>query len=53
MKELTLKKMENLEGGKFFGTSCGDPIYLPGGACIRSCAYYVFWAAAVTWVSGC
>lgn len=53
MKELTLEKLENLEAGKFFGKNCGDNIYLPGGACIKSCAYYVFWVQADNWVEGC
>ncbi|MEN8126053.1 MAG: hypothetical protein ABFR32_13100 [Bacteroidota bacterium] len=42
MKELSFEKLENLEGGKFWGRSCG-PAYEIAGQCYRTCARYMFW----------
>ncbi|RPD91221.1 hypothetical protein EGM88_14890 [Aureibaculum marinum] len=46
MKELSLEKLENLEGGKFWGNdkTCGDT-YEIAGSCYRNCtkSYRMFW----------
>ena len=49
MKELSLNKLENLEGGKFFGTECGNWGYLGGGCYIRTCTYDAFWIEVDSW----
>ena len=41
MKELNLQQLENFEGGRFWGWSCG-PSYTIGGNCFRNCNYYIF-----------
>lgn len=42
MKELSLEKLENLEGGKFWGKDCGQK-YSIAGSCYQNCTYRVFW----------
>ena len=37
-----MKKLENPEGGKFWGRSCG-PQYEIAGQCYRTCARYMIW----------
>ncbi|WP_158838327.1 hypothetical protein [Polaribacter sp. L3A8] len=43
MKELNVNQLENLEGGKFIGKSCGGGGSIGGGKCVRTCKYQVFW----------
>ena len=49
MKELSLNKLENLEGGKFWGTSCGSWGSIGGGCLVRTCTYSVFWVEVNSW----
>jgi len=45
MKELSLNKLENLEGGKFWGTDCSGATWgdLGGGCFVRTCKKMAFW----------
>ena len=47
MEKISIEKMENLSGGKFWGSdvSCGEPWYWPDGGCMIYCtySYYIFW----------
>ncbi len=42
MKELSLEKLENLEGGKMFGPSCSRE-YIGTGMCLTTCKTQFFW----------
>jgi hypothetical protein len=48
MKELSLNKLESLEGGKFWGKTCGKS-YPIGNKTYRTCKYQAFW---ITYKSG-
>ncbi len=48
MKELSLNRLENLEGGTFWGRDCGDWGYLGGGCFIRTCKIKRFWFTVST-----
>ena len=43
MKKMNENQMKNLEGGRFWGWSCGSEWYTPNGECFRTCVYNVFW----------
>lgn len=47
MKELSVCKLENLEGGKFWGTSvsCSQSYSIEPGSCYQTCTvtYNAFW----------
>ncbi len=43
MKELSLEKLENLEGGKMFGTTCDAPVAIGAGKCLTRCKTRFFW----------
>lgn len=49
MKELSLNKLENLEGGKFWGKDCGNWGSLGGGCLVRTCTYSVLWIEVNSW----
>ena len=43
MKELSVNKLQNLEGGKFWGSECYWTVSASGCTATRWCDYYVFW----------
>jgi hypothetical protein len=43
MKELSLNKLENFEGGKFWGSKCYTTSSSDGCTVTSWCDYYVFW----------
>jgi hypothetical protein len=47
MKELSLNKLENLVGGKFWGETCTTGS-IGGGDCITTCKYQAFWLTVGT-----
>lgn len=49
MKELNVNQLENLEGGRFWGTECGDWGHIGGGCYVRTCTYDVFWIEVTSW----
>jgi hypothetical protein len=54
MKELSVKKLENLEGGKFWGRECSTLYYLDDSGevnCWQYCEFHVFWISVGSEVS--
>jgi hypothetical protein len=43
MKKMNENQMKNLEGGKFWGWSCGPAWYTPTGECYQTCTHYILW----------
>jgi hypothetical protein len=50
MKELSLNKLESLEGGKFWGTDCSGAKWgsVGGGCFVRTCKKKAFWMTYAT-----
>lgn len=53
MKELNVNQLENLEGGKFWGKTCGKTFELEEGSCYRVCTKFRFWIGFGTNVETC
>lgn len=43
MKKMNENQLQNLEGGKFWGWSCGSSYSIEPGSCYQNCTHYVFW----------
>lgn len=43
MKKMNENQLQNLEGGKFWGSDCGPQINFPDGTCFTYCVSYAFW----------
>jgi hypothetical protein len=43
MKKMNENQLQNLEGGKFWGWSCGRSYSIEPGSCYQNCTHYVFW----------
>ena len=43
MKKMSENQLQNLEGGKFWGWSCGASYSIEPGSCYQNCTHYVFW----------
>jgi hypothetical protein len=45
MKKINENQLEKLEGGRFWGWSCGSSYSIEQGSCYRTCVYRAFWTA--------
>jgi hypothetical protein len=52
MKKMNENQLQNLEGGKFWGWSCG-PQFTLGGQCYRTCTYRILGFKNVEGQYGC
>jgi len=43
MRKMNENQLKNLEGGKFWGTSCGECITYASGGRFRDCVKRIFW----------
>lgn len=43
MKKMNENQLQNLEGGKFWGKTCGPEIHFPNGDCTQYCVFFAFW----------
>jgi len=52
MKKMNENQLQNLEAGKFWGTSCSE-INFPNGQCVAVCQYQIFWQVVSEWEESC
>lgn len=49
MKKMSKNQLRNLEGGKFWGRSCGGGSRISSTHCLAYCKYQIFWFKVSEW----